>query len=299
MASNPWSGSSVDARLGPPQLRLDRRVTLVLGGGAVRGMTHLGVLEVLAASGLQVREMIGTSIGALVVAFYAAVGMDVQSLIAAGLALKSRHLLCWALLRHAPTSLLRRWARFAGVIPELISDLAQSSYAPLHHGVEKIGIVAYDALRREEIVCHSEAPQLRLEDAVRGSAALPGVFPAWRCNVAGHEYRLQDGGVVNCLPAEVAFSPPFCAEQVLAVDVSSRAADRERNVRKIEALRRKYEGVPIDLLCADTLGGSSVVYASGYLPRLLEAGRRSARTYLAEAAKSVDSNALPRSKPAS
>src|SRR5690349_1509955 len=98
MASNPWSGSSVDARLGPPQLRLDRRVTLVLGGGAVRGMTHLGVLEVLAASGLQVREMIGTSIGALVVAFYAAVGMDVQSLIAAGLALKSRHLLCCAML---------------------------------------------------------------------------------------------------------------------------------------------------------------------------------------------------------
>ena len=285
--------------LGAPQLRLDRPVTIVLGGGAVRGMTHLGVLEVLAENGVRFREMVGTSIGALLVAFYAAVGMDLGSLTAAGLGLNSRHLLCWAVLRHAPAPVLRRFARLAGAIPDLMEKLAHSSFAPLHHDVERIGIVTYDSLRREEIICHSIAPQLRLEDAARGSAALPGVFPAWRCTANGRRYRLQDGGVINCLPVDVALRPPFHAEQVLAVDVSGRPANRKSSIAKVAALRGDYPQVPIDLLCADTLGGASVVYASGYLQRLLETGRQSARAYLAQSRSCADGATILRAKPVS
>src|SRR5690349_11925400 len=98
-------------------LRLNRSVSLVLGGGAVRGLAHVGVLEVLTENGMSIREIVGTSVGALILAFYAAVGMDLPDIRAAGLGLKSYHLLAWALLRHAPASLLNRLGKYAGEIP--------------------------------------------------------------------------------------------------------------------------------------------------------------------------------------
>ena len=56
---------------------MDRRKTtsenigLVLSGGGVRGMAHIGVLKALKEHGLEPRWVSGTSVGALVGALYA------------------------------------------------------------------------------------------------------------------------------------------------------------------------------------------------------------------------------------
>ncbi|MFQ5720596.1 MAG: patatin-like phospholipase family protein [Acidobacteriota bacterium] len=50
------------------------RVALVLGGGAARGLAHLGVLEVLERERFPIDLIVGTSIGALVGGVYATVG---------------------------------------------------------------------------------------------------------------------------------------------------------------------------------------------------------------------------------
>ena len=60
-----------------PRLRRDRPISLVLGAGGVRGLAHVGVLQVLSDRGFHVTEMTGTSVGALIIAFYAAVGAGV------------------------------------------------------------------------------------------------------------------------------------------------------------------------------------------------------------------------------
>jgi hypothetical protein len=81
---------------------------------------------------------------------------------------------------------------------------------------------------------------------------------------------------------DVVVRPPFRPAQVLAVDISTNRSDREKNLAKIVELRRQHQDLPIDVICADTLGGATVLYASGYLPRLLETGRRSAIEYLSQ-----------------
>jgi NTE family protein len=49
-----------------------KRIGLALGSGAARGLAHIGVLKVLEAEGLRPDVIAGTSMGALVGAFYAA-----------------------------------------------------------------------------------------------------------------------------------------------------------------------------------------------------------------------------------
>ena len=56
----------VDA--GRSQLRPDLALSVALGAGSVRGLVHVGVLQALIEGGFQVTEMVGTSVGAVVLA---------------------------------------------------------------------------------------------------------------------------------------------------------------------------------------------------------------------------------------
>jgi predicted acylesterase/phospholipase RssA len=47
------------------------RTVLVLGGGGMRGMAHVGVLRAIRTLGIEIDAIVGTSIGALVGAMYA------------------------------------------------------------------------------------------------------------------------------------------------------------------------------------------------------------------------------------
>ncbi|UCH43890.1 MAG: patatin-like phospholipase family protein [Dehalococcoidales bacterium] len=47
------------------------RLGLALGGGAARGLAHIGVLEVLEKGGIHIDMIAGTSLGALIGALYA------------------------------------------------------------------------------------------------------------------------------------------------------------------------------------------------------------------------------------
>jgi predicted acylesterase/phospholipase RssA len=125
---------------------------------------------------------------------------------------------------------------------------------------------------------------LRLEDAVRGSVAVPGLFPAWRCASGNRHYRLQDAGVVNCLPADALFEGPFRPVQVLAVDVSARESDRKHNLAKLRTLRRRFPAVPIAVHCCETVGGATILYRANYPRHLVLEGKLSAAKFLASCA---------------
>ena len=258
--------------------QLDARLplSLALGAGGVRGMAHVGVLDVLTARGFQITEMVGASVGALILAFYAAVGMDVPTLKSFGINLTSRHLLAWAWLRRAPDALRKRFLHRAGIIPESLDRLAEASGARLHHGVERIGLVAYDLVARREVFFHNLQEGFALADVTRGAVAIPRIYPPRDCSVGGQRMRLIDGGVTNLLPVDYLFAPPFRPQQILAVDVSSSARRREANLAKIDALRRAHPGTPIAVLQPDTLGRATLIYRRGELQSLIESGSRAA-----------------------
>ncbi len=257
------------------QLHSDKPLSLALGAGGVRGFAHIGVLEALAERGFTISEIVGTSAGAIIGAFYAAVGLSLPELRAFGLNLTSRHLFAWALLRRLPANIRRRYAHIAGIIPGHLERLAITPGHALQHGVERLGIVCYDVKQREEVFFHNLQSDFPLEEAARGSASIPGFFPARRCVVAGREYRLVDGGVSNKLPVDKLFTPPFQPAQILAVDVSNVQSIRDANRAKIEALRQQHPTIPIEILTPDLLGKGTIIYRQEELAEIVEAGKRS------------------------
>jgi len=276
------------SNLNGPRCRPGLPLTVVLGAGAVRGMAHIGVLEILQDAGFHVNELVGTSVGALIAGFYGPIGLDMARIRELGLGLRSSHLLAWALLRRLPEGLRRQYDRWAGCIPSHIDQLEQGSFETMHHGLSRVGIVAYDLISRRQVVCHSDSPIIRLEDAVRGAVAVPGLFQPWRCVGTGVDYELVDAGTKDRLPLEVVFEPPFQPRQVLGVDISSTIRDREESLARLARLRARFPHIPMDCLCVDTQSGRSVVYRQSHSLRFLESGRQAAREYLAREGKARD-----------
>jgi len=261
-------------------LRTDRPLSLVLGAGGMRGLAHVGVLEALEARGFRVAEMVGTSVGALIIAFYAAVGMDVDELRRTGLGLTSRQLLAWAWLRRAPRAVQARYRGRAGAIPECLDRLAASSWERLQHGVERIGLLAYDRARGEAVLGHNGQDTISLPVAARGAAALPGLFPPVRCETPSGVLRLSDGGEADRLPIGVLFSSPFRPAQILAVDISNSTHVREANLDRFEAIRREHPGVPMAVACPETIGLGTILYGSDGLEEVIASGRRATEAAL-------------------
>ena len=268
-----------------PRCRPHLPVSVLLGAGAVRGLAHIGVLRALIAGGFRITELAGTSVGAIVTAFYGAVGLDLDSLAAAGLALRSHHLLSWAILHRIPSRMRGRYIHLAGDIPVHLDRLATSPYASLHHGLSRIGIISYDLLSKAQVVWHNERPIVPLHDAVLGAASIPGLFRPLRCSGDGGGYLLTDGGALDRLPAHLLFAPPFQPVQVVAVDVSNSKDDRAENLAGLSLLRRRFPDVPIDCVCVDTLNGHSIVYRSSYAAELLDLGHRAGEAYVSRLAR--------------
>lgn len=163
-------------------------ITLALGGGGARGNSHIGVIRRLEKEGFRVRGIAGTSFGGLVAAYYA-LGYspdqieDMFSLLDQGL-----------LYGRAPgegPSLLG----LAGVTNWLEGTLLDHTFDDL-----KLPCVltAVDLKGGNEIVFSNG----RLVDAILGTIALPGIFPAR--HVDGQE--LVDGGILDPVPVAPARS---------------------------------------------------------------------------------------------
>jgi predicted acylesterase/phospholipase RssA len=200
------------------------------------------------------------------------------------LGLTTRHLLAWSWLRRAPAPVFHRFRHRAGPIADAIEKLADATWTRTHHGVERLGLVTYDRIRSEVLVGHPGQTLLSVEDATRGAAALPGLFPARRVLAGSRELRLCDGGVANLLPVDVLLEPPFRPEQVLVVDISNTPRTRERHIEKVFAARRERPDLPIVLAAPETIGRPTVVYRSSRLASLVEEGRRAVATALAQPA---------------
>jgi len=67
----------------------DTRFTLVLGGGGMKGLAHIGVLQALTERGLPPAHIVGSSVGALVGAAWSA-GKSVAELREVALSLRRK-----------------------------------------------------------------------------------------------------------------------------------------------------------------------------------------------------------------
>jgi len=181
----------------------DRQIGLVLSGGGARGVAHVGVLRALEEHGIPIDIVGGTSFGAIM---------------GAGLAVGWN----WSELRSGvkrmlvdpgppvdytlPLTALSSGRKATQQIRRAFGDLR----------IEDLWLPYFcvsSNLTRGAVNVHTEGP---LWQAIRASAALPGIFPPVRW---GEGDVLVDGGIMNNLPVDVMRNLCGPSSRVLAVNL--------------------------------------------------------------------------------
>jgi predicted acylesterase/phospholipase RssA len=168
---------------------------------------------------LPVRVMVGVSAGAIIAAYYAAVGLTINDMVDEAPTFRGRHIVMHGVTLRAHQRFKPFLRRFCGVIPQRLAQLEDSSFSVLHHGVEQLGIVCHDTIRNQ--ACYfstTDQRGVRLADVVRASAAVPNVMPSRTMTIAGEEFRLVDGGLSDSLPIAFARSPGLDAMHLIVSD---------------------------------------------------------------------------------
>jgi len=166
-----------------------RKLALVLGSGAARGLSHIGVLKVLEEKKIPVDAIIGCSMGALIGGAYAA---GVTPLQMENIACETNWLRVAKLFlpRHFQQEGLIDGSRIEEFLVALVGE----------QNIENLSIpfaaIATDIWTGEEIVLQNGS----LVKAIRASTSFPFLFSPVKINGR----FLVDGGVVNPLPVNVA-----------------------------------------------------------------------------------------------
>ena len=212
------------------------KVGLALGGGAARGLAHIGVLKVLEEKRIPIDLIVGTSVGALVGGVYATTRS------ASATEKRFRDFIFSKEFKRAKFDFLKESKEahprlFSNVIALLkrgifyslaIAKTSWVSAEQFEHNINALlddvrieettipfAAIAADISRGEEVVLQSGS----LRRAVSASSAVPGLLPPVPINGR----LLIDGGWINKVPVIPALS--MGADMVIAVDVSKEIED--------------------------------------------------------------------------
>lgn len=175
------------------------KIGLALGSGGARGFAHLGVLRVLVRENIPISYLAGSSMGALVGAFFAA-GLDVEDLYKFAIKFKRKYYLDFTVPKMGFIS--------GNKVKQLIRLFThRKRFEDLQIPLAVVATDLYDGSR----VVFREGD---VAEAVRASISIPGIFVPEK--IGGR--LLIDGGVVDRVPVSVARD--MGADFVIAVDVS-------------------------------------------------------------------------------
>lgn len=196
----------------PPSGLSSRRVALVLGGGGLKGLAHIGVLRALAERGVKPSLVAGTSIGSLMGAAFAG-GMSLDDMEARALAFRRGDL-----FRLDRTGIIRYRQNAVSIyLEQPLRDLCLDIVPAIRLSDFPIPLLVntVDLEHASQLVWGLPGLQdVAAPDAVYASCALPGFFPPGP--VSGR--LCADGGVIDNLPVNVAAQG---MDAVIAVDVGS------------------------------------------------------------------------------
>ncbi|MGB5556369.1 MAG: patatin-like phospholipase family protein [Flavobacteriaceae bacterium] len=159
-----------------------KHIGLVLSGGGVRGMAHIGVIRALEERGIAVKRVSGSSVGALVGALYAN-GTSVQDMLTF---FKETPLFKYNFLTIQKPGLVDT-ERYIDIFKSYLPQTFEALVRPLH-------VVATNMQKGEEEF-FSKGELLR---PLLASAALPPVFSP----VEIEKCFYADGGIMNNFPLE-------------------------------------------------------------------------------------------------
>jgi len=199
-------------------VKSDTRFILVLGGGGMKGLAHIGVLQALTERGLLPTHIVGTSVGALVGAAWSA-GHSVAELREIAIALRRKDIFAvahadMAFKRMRSPALFRR-EPLDTLLARLVGDI---TFQQLDH---PLVVNTVDVNSGMQVFWGLEGlDEIPVREAVFASCARPGFLPPRE--IRGRFY--VDGATNDNLPVGTALV--LGADVVLAVDVSASNAFR-------------------------------------------------------------------------
>ena len=184
----------------PPLAKPARpRIGLALGGGAVRGFAHVGVIKALEANGIEPDIVVGTSAGSLVGALYAG-GYGAADLERVALNVSDAVFTDWSL----PDRGFLKGEALQNFVNQVLQDRT------LEKLNKPFATIATDLKSGQQVVFRTGNTGM----AVRASSSVPGVYQPVLIN--GREY--VDGGLVSPVPVRAARA--MGADIVIAVFTS-------------------------------------------------------------------------------
>jgi predicted acylesterase/phospholipase RssA len=216
------------------------RIGLVLSGGGLRGASHVGVLQQLVEHDVPIDVIVGSSAGAVIAAYYAAVGLTLPELIRDARNFRGRHLLAHCLNVRLRGRMIGTLSKLSGLIPDRLAQLDSATFDRLHHSVRGIGVVCHDVVSGRPCYFATGADGgVRLSDAVRASASIPFLLPPIQVERPsdGTSLLLTDGGISDCLPVAFARRPPLAATHLIVSDCRWVGGHRPPNDDHIVYLR--------------------------------------------------------------
>lgn len=201
--------------------KTNKRIGVALGSGGMRGIAHIGILQVLEEAGVPIDLVSGASVGAFIGAAYAA-EMDLYALGAFAAGLKRRDVL------DLPTvfrSGIFSGLKFLKLLRIVTADrMFSETFVPFWCS-------AVDIATGKTQYLHSGS----LAEAARASIAIPGLLRPFTLNGT----TFIDGGTVEAVPVEIlrkngadvvigidlSISPPFAERRTNPYRIAFRSAD--------------------------------------------------------------------------
>lgn len=178
-----------------------KKIGLALGGGAVLGAAHIGVLKAIEEMDIKISYITGTSIGAVVAAFYAFSKKteDIQ---------KITKTLKWMDLTGISLS------RYALLSNEKIGDLIKEHIGEkdIEESDIPLAMIATDVSNGEKVVIKKGL----LSAGVMASTSIPGIFRP----VEMDDKLLVDGGIVENVP--IYSVKELGADYIIGVDLNAK-----------------------------------------------------------------------------
>jgi NTE family protein len=273
----PFNYAERDSPVAQPRiepLEIRPKIALVLGSGGPRGYAHIGAMRVLEDAGVEYDLVVGSSVGALVGAFWAnGLGAhDISRIAQSG----------GPLTLFDPNPFADRgWIRGQKLQDYVNAQLGNASIEKLRRPLIIV------ATRRED-----KAPIFfdrgNVGVAVRASSAMPNIFSP--VGIAGVEYEDAD----ESLPVAVSAARQAGAEFVIAIDVSAKhdAAPMGTDASMLERDQRRRQRIDPEVAQADFLIHPDLDYAAGpsraYFRNAETCGEATARVLLPALLRRLD-----------